>query len=266
MRLLTAFILAPLVLLLLFYGPAWGWAVFISLAAGQVGYEMLGMTHPHDRASRLLGASMTAGMCAVSYGCQGDFRVFLVAVFCVLIVGAMLPLLRLGDVQTAGVRLLGGICAPLYVGVLLSSLALLRRDPGALGARAVLFALFIAWTADTGGYMAGRMFGRTQLYAAVSPKKTREGLWGSIGTSMVVSAVGSLTYIPQISALHAAVLGGVGAVLGQMGDLVESLLKRSTGVKDSGSLLPGHGGLFDRVDALLIVGPLVYVYYLWFGL
>jgi len=125
--------------------------------------------------------------------------------------------------------------------------------------------LFVAWTADTGGYAAGRMFGRTKLYEAVSPKKTREGLLGSIVLAVVVSIVGSLTYIGEISPAAAALLGALGAVLGQLGDLVESLLKRSTGVKDSGAILPGHGGLFDRVDALLIVGPLVYVYYLWFS-
>jgi phosphatidate cytidylyltransferase len=264
-RIVTALILAPLVLLLLFCGPAWGWALFIALAAGQVGREMLAMTHPADRVSRWVGALMSFGICLLSYVSAGDLRLFLTGIFCVLIVGAMLPLLRLGEIQSAGLRMLGGISAPLYVGVLLSSLSLLRRDPGAMGARYVLFALFVAWTADTGGYAAGRMFGRTKLYEAVSPKKTREGLLGSIVLSVLVSVVGSLTYIKQISPFAAALLGAVGAVLGQMGDLVESLLKRSTGVKDSGAILPGHGGLFDRVDALLIVGPLVYVYYLWFN-
>jgi len=264
-RIVTALILAPLVLLLLFYGPAWGWALFIALSAGQVGGEMLAMTHPTDRVSRLVGAFMSFGICLLSYASAGDLRLFLTGIFCVLIVGAMLPLLRLGQIQTAALRMLGGISAPLYVGVLMSTLTLLRRDPGDAGPRYVLFTLFVAWTADTGGYAAGRMFGRTKLYEAVSPKKTREGLAGSVVMAVLVSVVGSLTYIRQISPYAAALLGAVGAVLGQMGDLVESLLKRSTGVKDSGAILPGHGGLFDRVDALLIVGPLVYVYYLWFS-
>jgi phosphatidate cytidylyltransferase len=116
---------------------------------------------------------------------------------------------------------------------------------------------------DTGGYTFGRLFGKTKLYEAVSPKKTREGLLGSVVFAVGVSVVGSLTYLPQVPLFNAAVLGLIGGVLGQVGDLVESLLKRSTGVKDSGSLLPGHGGLFDRVDALLIVAPLVYLHWLW---
>jgi len=264
-RLLTAFILGPLVLVLLFFGPAWGWALFIALSAGQVAYEMLSMTHPKDAVSRVIGALMAVMMAGATYSAAGDFRIFITALLVSLTLGAMLPLFRLGEISSAAPRILGGISAPLYVGVLLSCLTLLRRDPGELGSRYVLFALFIAWMGDTGGYTAGRLFGRTKLYEAVSPKKTREGLAGSVFFSALVSVVGSFTYISQIPPLHAALLGALGALLGQMGDLVESLLKRSTGVKDSGSILPGHGGLFDRVDALLIVGPLVYLYFLWAG-
>jgi phosphatidate cytidylyltransferase len=185
------------------------------------------------------------------------------AVMVALAAGAMLPLLRLGEMHTAALRMLATISAPLYVGVLLTSLTLLRVGFAGAGASYVLFALMIAWMADTGGYVFGRIWGRTKLYEAVSPKKTREGLLGSIVFSVAVSAGASFTYLPELPVLHAVLLGFVGAVLGMMGDLVESLLKRSTGVKDSGSLLPGHGGLFDRVDALLIVGPLVYLYALW---
>lgn len=262
-RLATALILAPLILTLLFLGPTWGWALFISISAGQVAYEMLCMTHPKDFSSRLVGALMAVTMAGVTYVAQGNFAIFLSALLGSLILGAILPLFRLGEMASAAPRLLGGITAPLYVGVLLACLSLLRRDPGESGSCYVLFALFIAWSADTGGYAAGRMFGKTKLYEAVSPKKTREGLAGSMLLAIAFSVGGSLTYIPQIPVAHAAILGALGAILGQMGDLVESLLKRSTGVKDSGSILPGHGGLFDRVDALLIVGPLIYTYFLW---
>ncbi len=187
----------------------------------------------------------------------------LTAVMASLAVGAMLPLVRLGEIPTAALRLLGSTSAPLYVGILLSALTLLRTGFGESGPGLVLFALLIAWMADTGGYVFGRMMGRTKLYEAVSPKKTREGLLGSIVFSVGASVVASFTYLPEVPVAHAALLGFLGAILGMMGDLVESLLKRSTGVKDSGALLPGHGGLFDRVDALLIVGPMVYLYALW---
>lgn len=262
-RTATALFLAPLVLLLLFRGPAWGWALLIALSAAQVAWEMLSMTHPKDKPSRMVGALLAGGISAALYFAGQEPRLLMTAVMVALALGAMLPLLRLGEIPTAALRLLAMTSAPLYVGVLLTSLTLLRVGFGARGPSFVLFALMIAWMADTGGYVFGRIWGRTKLYEAVSPKKTREGLLGSILFSVAASAFASFTYFPDLPLFHAVFLGFVGAVLGMMGDLVESLLKRSTGVKDSGSLLPGHGGLFDRVDALLIVGPLVYLYALW---
>lgn len=262
-RVATVLVLAPLVLLLLFRGPGWGWALLIALSAGQVAWEMLSMTHPGDRLSRAVGSALSVSVSGALYLGLKEPRFVITAVMVALAFGAMLPLVRLGEIPSAALRLLATMSAPLYVGVLLSSLTLLRVEFGPLGPSYVFFALLIAWMADTGGYVFGRLFGRTKLYEAVSPKKTREGLLGSVLFSVAVSALASFTYLPELPLFPAVVLGLVGAVLGTLGDLVESLLKRSTGVKDSGSLLPGHGGLFDRVDALLIVGPLVYLYALW---
>lgn len=262
-RVITALVLAPLVLLLLFRGPAWGFALLIGLSAAQVTWEMLSMTHPGDRASRMLGGALAFSVSGALFFGSEEPRLVITAVMAALALGAMLPLARLGEIPSAALRTLAMMSAPLYVGVLLSSLTLMRVGYGSSGPSFVFFALLIAWMADTGGYVFGRLFGRTKLYEAVSPKKTREGLVGSILFSVGVSALASFTYLPEVPLFHAVVLGFVGALLGTLGDLVESLLKRSTGVKDSGSLLPGHGGLFDRVDALLIVGPLVYLYALW---
>lgn len=262
-RVVTAAVLGPLVLLLLFRGPAWGWALFLAVSSAQVAWEMLTMTHPQDRVSRAIGAVMALVASLVTYASFEEPRLFFSMVVVWLVLGAMIPLVRLGEIQSAALRTLGSISAPLYVGVLLSTLSVLRLL-GDQGPSLVFFALLIAWMGDTGGYVFGRIMGRTKLYEAVSPKKTREGLLGSVVFAVIASVVGALTYLPSLPVLHAAILGLVGAVLGTMGDLVESLLKRSTGVKDSGSILPGHGGLFDRVDALLVVGPLVLLYALWF--
>ena len=121
----------------------------------------------------------------------------------------------------------------------------------------------IAWLGDTGGYFAGRYLGKTKLYEAVSPKKTREGFFGSLGGAVCGSLLAHFWYLPTLPLVHGLLLAVVGGALGQMGDLVESLLKRSTGIKDSGSIVPGHGGLLDRVDALLVVSPIVYLYTAW---
>jgi phosphatidate cytidylyltransferase len=156
--------------------------------------------------------------------------------------------------------MLAGIAAPFYVGALVAAVALLRRDLGQAGPAFVFLTLTIAWMGDTGGYTFGRLFGKHKLYEAVSPKKTREGFLGSVVFSVGATLVASFTYLPQLPWSHALVLGVLGGALGQLGDLAESLLKRSTGVKDSGALLPGHGGILDRIDALIVVAPLVYVY------
>ncbi|HVR20288.1 MAG TPA: phosphatidate cytidylyltransferase, partial [Polyangiaceae bacterium] len=124
----------------------------------------------------------------------------------------------------------------------------------------VLVTLMLAWFADTGGYFVGRFFGKTKLYEAVSPKKTREGLFGAMLGSLAGALLAHFTYLPSLGLPAALVLGLVAGPLGQLGDLVESLLKRSLGTKDSGGIIPGHGGILDRIDALLVLAPVVYLY------
>jgi phosphatidate cytidylyltransferase len=120
-----------------------------------------------------------------------------------------------------------------------------------------------AWLGDTGGYLGGRFFGKTPLHPQVSPKKTREGLLGALGGAMSGGLLAHFWYLPSISLPAALGLGLFCGLLGQLGDLAESLIKRSVNAKDSGWIVPGHGGLLDRVDALLLVSPAVYLYLIW---
>jgi phosphatidate cytidylyltransferase len=152
---------------------------------------------------------------------------------------------------------------PLYIGGLLTTIALLRRDEADVGPHYVLMTLMFAWLGDTGGYFFGRFLGKRKLYEAISPKKTRAGFVGSLVGSAVGALLAHFWYLPSIPLLDALLLAVVGGALGQLGDLVESLLKRSTGIKDSGWIVPGHGGILDRIDALLVVSPIVYLYTLW---
>jgi phosphatidate cytidylyltransferase len=124
----------------------------------------------------------------------------------------------------------------------------------------VLLVLIVAWLADTGGYFAGRFLGKSKLYEAVSPKKTWAGAWGGIAGSLVGVAVLKLVRADYLEWYDVALIAIPGGILGQLGDLTESLIKRSVGVKDSGALLPGHGGLLDRIDAVLFIAPYVYAY------
>jgi phosphatidate cytidylyltransferase len=172
-------------------------------------------------------------------------------------------LVRIGDISTGALRVMSSMATPIYIGLMFCTLALIRRDGGAEGPGFVLMTLMFAWLADTGGYAAGRLFGKTPLYPAVSPKKTWEGLGGALVGAVCGALLAHFWYLPSIPLLSALGLALCCGLLGQLGDLAESLLKRAVNAKDSGRMVPGHGGLLDRSDALLLVSPAVYLYLLW---
>jgi phosphatidate cytidylyltransferase len=128
----------------------------------------------------------------------------------------------------------------------------------------VLMAFVVAWANDTAAYFAGRFLGRTRMFPRVSPKKTWEGfaggLLGSVAGALAMRALDPAGDLAPLSPGGAAALGLGAAVLGPLGDLTESMLKRAAGVKDASRIIPGHGGLLDRIDALLFVAPWVWVF------
>lgn len=264
-RLLTAAVVVPPLMWLLFRGPAYGFFLLVMLASAITADELFRMTHPGDVIARAIGIATTLGVSASLYLWGTDARVLLTLLFVVPLLGLMIPLWRLGDISTAALRTFAGVAGPLYIGGLLAALALVRRDAGAVGPHYVFMCLTFAWLADTGGYFFGRFLGKTKLYEAVSPKKTRAGFVGALLGAEVGGLLGHFFYLRSIPLAHVIPLALVCGALGQCGDLVESLLKRSTGIKDSGSIIPGHGGMFDRIDALLIVSPVVYLYFMWAG-
>jgi phosphatidate cytidylyltransferase len=235
------------------------------LAAAIASDELFRMTHPGDAVARGIGIVTTLGLSVCLYVWGSDPRVPLSLLFVVPLLGLMVPLWRLGEIPTAALRTFAGVAAPFYIGGLLTALALLRRDAGAVGPHYVFMCLTFAWLADTGGYFFGRFLGKRKLYEAVSPKKTRAGFVGALLGAELGGLLGHFFYLRSIPLTHVVPLALVAGALGQFGDLVESLLKRSTGIKDSGSIVPGHGGMLDRIDALIIVAPVVYLYVLWVG-
>ena len=267
-RLATGFIGAPLILLLLYLGPPWGWLAFVVVAAAIGAYELFGMTHPGDRVGQVVGVLLTEGVIGLLWASGGDARAMVALLVLAPIVGTLLVLVRLGDIHTAAVRVMANTFGPLYVGGGLGSLTLLRRDGDALGPHAgagfVVVALSLAWASDTGAYFAGRFLGKHKLYEAVSPKKTVEGSLGGLAASVLSALVAHFWFLPELPLAGAVGLAIVGGGLGQAGDLGESLLKRSFGVKDSGGIVPGHGGILDRTDALLVTGAITYLYLVWF--
>ena len=163
-----------------------------------------------------------------------------------------------------GVRLvdLGVIAgAALYTGGLLSYAPLLRGL--GQGREWLLFAVFVTFAADTSAYLVGRSLGKTPMAPSVSPGKTWEGAAGGLMGALVVSVASNLVLGLNATLSATLLLGALMGVVGQAGDLAESRLKRAAGVKDSGSLIPGHGGVLDRLDSIVFNLVLVYYFAIW---
>ena len=158
----------------------------------------------------------------------------------------------------------------MYISAFLSALILLRgtshvtfetitwfNEPGAF----LVLTIFVSvWACDTVAYFVGIKFGKHKLFPRVSPKKTWEGAAGGFVGAVAAFALLASHYMPQMPMIHAIVCGIIVGVMGQVGDLAESLLKRDASVKDTSQILPGHGGLLDRFDSILFVAPLILIY------
>jgi phosphatidate cytidylyltransferase len=152
------------------------------------------------------------------------------------------------------------VLATTYVGMLGGSLIRLHND-FLEGYKLVFFLLLVVWLGDTGAYYVGKQFGKHKLSPRISPKKTIEGLIGGISASIIAAVVIHFTFFPKFPLLHAVIAGVLLSMAGVIGDLAESMWKRSAAVKDSGTLIPGHGGFLDRFDSILFTAPILYCYW-----
>lgn len=151
------------------------------------------------------------------------------------------------------------VLATTYVGMLGGSLIRLHNDFPE-GSKLVFFLLLVVWLGDSGAYYVGKSFGKHKL-TRISPKKTVEGLAGGIATSILTAVVIHFTFFPEFPLLHAIIAGVLLSFAGVVGDLAESMWKRSAAVKDSGTLIPGHGGFLDRFDSIFFTAPILYTYW-----
>lgn len=154
-----------------------------------------------------------------------------------------------------------------YIALPLALLTILSRNNvnhDLFGMPSVLFAYFLlTWIYDTGAYLAGKNFGRHKFFERISPKKTWEGIIGGFIVASVLTA-GLIFLVPAIAWYHWIFLELIIVFFGTMGDLAESMFKRSLSVKDSGSILPGHGGILDRFDSVFLSAPFVFLYFIFF--
>ena len=164
---------------------------------------------------------------------------------------------RAVDPPAAWARLLAAEFGVFYVGGLLVALPLLHAG---MGPAWVALAIAVSFGNDTGAYFAGRSLGKHKLAPAISPAKTIEGAVGGLLANLLVVFMARGLFMSDLTVRDAVMLAIPTAIVGPAGDLLESLLKRAAGAKDSGRLLPGHGGILDRIDALLFVGAYVFLY------
>lgn len=175
---------------------------------------------------------------------------------------ALLFLFRIRDITTAARDIAFVVLGFLYIPFQLMHLVMLHRTP--YGWQWLLVIMLIVMTNDSAAYYTGSAFGKHRLYPLVSPKKSIEGALGGVGGSICGTLLAKFTFFPQLSLADALITAIVIGILGQTGDLFESLLKRSFGVKDSGSIIPGHGGVLDRLDSIIFAAPAMYYYVIYF--
>jgi phosphatidate cytidylyltransferase len=246
--------LVPLLILAIVWSRNEAFFAVVTAACLVAVYEWFGMALPDaDTAERAfcVGGGGAVAALAIWGGAAGVLAWPLAAV-----APSLFFLFRFKDLSLVAGRLSLTVLGWVYAGLLLPFIAHLK----ALSGNWVLLTLMIAWFGDTAAYFAGRFFGKTKLYPAVSPGKTWAGAIGGLVGSFGAAALANLWYFPQLGWAHGAAISVVGGAIGQSGDLVESMIKRSFGVKDSGNILPGHGGILDRVDAVLFIAPWVWAY------
>jgi phosphatidate cytidylyltransferase len=256
-RILSAAVLLPAFLLLVQFGTAFHFFLLVTLAILVGLYEFYGMAkaggwHPLT----LIGIGCGVALSYMEF--LGAPAPWLISALTGVIVLLLISLLAGGTdpkeaVSRGAITLLGLI----YVAGLLSFPALLRAM--ALGRTYIFYLVFVTWAGDTGAFYVGSTMGKRLLCPSVSPRKTVEGSVGGLVCSVLASGLAKFWFWEGLGTVESVVMGlGLG-VMGQVGDLCESMLKRSFGVKDTGALIPGHGGLLDRVDSLLFTGPVLYV-------
>jgi phosphatidate cytidylyltransferase len=275
LRIVTAAILIPLVVAAIWWGPNWLIAVvsafvaiaamleFFSIAArqGVQAYRLwsclaaAGIVGQQWYASRMASISRLGDLLDRSPKLTLEFVLF----------GFVLGVAAIAlETRTSMSDVLSSISVSIagLIFVVLPFSAVVRlHGVDLLGPRLLLFTVVLVWVGDTSAYFVGRSIGRWKMAPSISPNKTWEGAGANFLGALFVAAV--FGYWTGIQPAHMLGMAAVGSVAGQLGDLFESAWKRSAGVKDSGTILPGHGGMLDRIDALILAAPAVWYYFEW---
>lgn len=260
-RWITALIALPLLILLIIKGGVLIFTLFIAAVSVITLWEYFRIvyhTHSPDVSPVYsVFAYLVSTVMILTITSQG-FKMVAALLVINLIGVAFLSIFRFKISQDAPVVAIKQTFGILYIAFFLSFAVLLFSSANG---RHWMFLVFVVVAAgDTGAYYAGSYLGRHKLCPAVSPKKTVEGAVGGLATGVVIGAIYKMIFLPAFPLAHCLLFALIVGAVGQAGDLFESEFKRVSGIKDSGTLLPGHGGFFDRIDALLFALPTAYLF------
>jgi phosphatidate cytidylyltransferase len=256
-RLISGVVLAASAIAAVLFLPLAGLRVLAAVVAVLAAHEYLRIAGTTGIVRQLPALAATVLLFAIVVA-DGD-AVDLPLIFAVALAWLAVDVLATGrPIQAAA----AGLVAPIYVGVPMAALVLIHTR---LDWPATMLLVFVVVVSDSAQYYSGRMFGRRPLAPAISPKKTIEGAIGGLVAGILFMALVGSAVLPAAGLVTLAMMGAVLVVAGIAGDLFESRLKRSAGMKDSSALIPGHGGILDRIDALLFAAPVFYLYLRYAG-
>ena len=251
---------APLILLIIYFAEPIGLLILILAATGRGLIEFYRLTLPDIRTQeRIVAMALGLSLPLVAHFGEGDnLLIFIVlAILVLFILFAIQPGSFEGITSRMALLLLGIV----WISFLLSHILLLGKEP--MGTRWVFFLLLTVWAGDTCAYFTGTLVGKHKLYPRISPGKSVEGLFGGLVGSILVAFAFETFFLRALGWGSTLVLPCVLTILGQIGDFGESLIKRSVHVKDSSRLIPGHGGMLDRLDSFLFSAPFLCYYVHW---
>ena len=263
-RILTAIVLIPILLYTVWNETPYFFVALTGLAIICGLHEFYSLASKLDL--RIFSAGGYAAALVVAAAFVRNEPAWIVAAFAALAVLSLGVALSRPDesslaLASAAATLLGVVYVALLAGFLIG--VRMTPETGAtpkLAAKLLTTFFAMVMMTDTGAYYSGRSLGRHKLAPRVSPGKTIEGSIGGFITAVLAGLICRLAFFPQIPLVHVIVLGAAIGLISQIGDLAESLLKRGSEVKDSGSIFPGHGGMLDRVDSILFCAPILYYY------
>lgn len=249
-RLISALILIPLLIVYIMYLPPLYFLLLMMLIT-LIGQAEFYSFFEVKTMYRLLGLASGIYLLSMVYRSGAPFEDFFVVIF-IIIAGMRLFTNKMteGALKDVSYTIVG----ILYVPFLLSYQIKLRE----FGPEWIIYLDSCVWGADSLAYYMGKAFGKKKLYESVSPKKTIVGAYGSVIGSVFISLLFNAILSLKLSFIQAVVLGFVIGAVSIIGDLVESMFKRDSGIKDSGSVIPGHGGILDKIDGIVFVSPVVY--------